>query len=99
VPNRFRIALNVFTHTPFKSIWRLTSMLQLAERFSSVAFCLWASNRHGFFTKLYSTLTDSLQNPPQAQRTFLVPLMCAAINLEMRIGVQGHDKSRNNILR
>jgi hypothetical protein len=34
------------------------------------------------FTKLYSTLTNSLQNFPQAQPTFVVPTMWTAINWE-----------------
>jgi hypothetical protein len=35
-----------------------------------------------FFTKLYSTLTNSLQNSPQAQPTFVVPITWTAINWE-----------------
>ena len=35
-----------------------------------------------FFTKLYSTLTNSLQNSPQAQPTFAVPITWTAINWE-----------------
>lgn len=34
------------------------------------------------FTKLYSTLTNSLQNSPQAQPTFVVPITWTAINWE-----------------
>jgi hypothetical protein len=39
------------------------------KRFDAETGCLATSL---FFTKLYSTLTDSLQNSPQAQPTFLV---------------------------
>jgi hypothetical protein len=35
-----------------------------------------------FFTKLYATLTNSLQNSPQAQPTFVVPITWTAINWE-----------------
>ncbi len=35
-----------------------------------------------FFTKFYSTLTNSLQNSPQAQPRFVVPITWTAINWE-----------------